>query len=143
MGRAGRCVRANLVREADPRPISEHGGLVQHITRNLEDPRAGWRGFVLSANGALFGFAAMRRADDLGAFELDYLVVATDHRRCGAGRRLLQAIDVAVAEAGGRALLAAVTSSPGFSAARQFLTRTGFQSAGERCSSSLTRWLRV
>lgn len=123
---------ADLIRTADCRPVADRAAIAARVVADVtRPPQDGVRCFVLRAEGMLAGLACVRPADDLGAFTLDYLAVMRAHRRRGFGRALLLAAEDAVAEAGGRALLAAVTSAPPFAPARQFLTCIGFQTAGE------------
>lgn len=95
--------------------------------------RNGWKFVVLAGKpGEVGGFAALRTTDSPdGAHVLETLAVAADHRAAGWGRALLAAVEEAAADAGGRFLLADVSSAAWFGPARQFLARTGFRAVGE------------
>jgi D-alanine-D-alanine ligase len=90
------------------------------------------RTLVLASRGVLVGAASVKPTDaGQGAFAVEWLVTAAGHRRRGVGSALLAAVEQKAAEAGGRVLLADLSSGPAAAAGRQFLHARGFGSAGE------------
>lgn len=87
---------------------------------------------VLTRRGEVVGAVSVRSADSVqGAFSVEWLAVAPAHRRRGIGGTLLTAALAIAAEAGGRLLLADLSSGPAAACGRQFLQAQGFRPAGE------------
>ncbi len=86
------------------------------------------RVLVLTARGAVVGAASLRPADSQGAAAVEWIAVAPARRRRGHGSALLAAV---LAKAGGRLLLADLSSGPAAAGGRQFLLARGFRPAGE------------
>jgi GNAT superfamily N-acetyltransferase len=103
--------------------------IARSLTRRNRD---GWQCLVLGTRTAVLGFAClMPDPQSEGAFCLDVLVVDPGHRLNGHGRELLRAVESAVLTAGGRLVLAQLSSAPAQGSARQFLARHGYRASGE------------
>jgi D-alanine-D-alanine ligase len=87
---------------------------------------------ALEEDGSVVGVVSCRKvAGSEGAYHLEVLAVLQAAQGRGVGRRLLEAVEQQVREAGGKVLLAEVSSQPGQAAARQFLQRKGFRQVGD------------
>jgi D-alanine-D-alanine ligase len=122
---------AKLLRVADAGSAEERAHTLERVGRLLaRRNRGGWQGHVLVNQGAVIAAAGFRPTDAAhGAFTLDLLTLAPAHAEHGPA--LLQAVEGAVAEGGGRVLLADVASAACSAPVRQLLTRYGFRPAGE------------
>lgn len=107
--------------------------------------RGDWKFLALAGKpGEVVGFAALRTTDSPdAAYVLEALVVAPAHRSAGWGRKLLEAVEREAVEAGGRFLLADVTSAAWFAQARQFLARSGYRAVGEVAEFTRDGYARV
>jgi len=83
---------------------------------------------VTTEDAELLGFAVARR--DPEEWEIENVVVAPQHRRCGIGSGLVRQLIYAAQESGARAILLEVRESN--LAARQLYERLGFAEAGRR-----------
>lgn len=83
-------------------------------------------------DGEVVGIASATPADVKNAvYALDFVGVRTPSRRSGIGSKLIAAVERAVVAAGGRVLIADVSSSPGAGPVRQFLARARFHASGD------------
>jgi D-alanine-D-alanine ligase len=128
---AGERPTPGLPRPAQPADAPAVAGLLAAAGLPPADLGRG-RVLVLAARGGVLGATGVRPADaGQGVFALDWLVTAAAWRRTGLGATLLAAAESEAAAAGGRVLLADVSSAPALAAGRQFLLARGFRPAGE------------
>ena len=93
-----------------------------------EGPVEGGYNFIVDRDGdRVLGFACYGPRDlASGVFDLYWIAVDSAYHRSGIGRRLLAATEAAVAEAGGRMLIAETSGIPQYEPTRKFYLGMGY-----------------
>jgi ribosomal protein S18 acetylase RimI-like enzyme len=96
--------------------------------------------FLVDRDGdTILGFACYGRRDLAdGVFDLYYIAVDPDHRRRGAGRRLLEAGETAAREAGARMMIAEASGTSEHEPTGEF-----YRDAGYRVEATIKDFYRV
>ena len=122
-----------LLAAADAVTTDERKHLARRVRRLFASRDKGGAAILTAARrgGPLGGAVVAPTNPGQGVFGLELLVVEPSARRGGVGRALLEAAEQTAATAGGRVLTIELSSGPHSAAARQFLARVGYKSAGE------------
>lgn len=95
-----------------------------------QGPASGYHFLFAERAGRVVGYAcygpiALTRA----SYDLYWIVVEAGHQRGGIGRRLIDAVEAAIANLGGGRLYVETSSRPQYAPTRAFYARTGYREA--------------
>jgi GNAT superfamily N-acetyltransferase len=104
---------------------------VELVTTRLRDGAASGYEFVFAELGdVVHGYACFGRTPGTDAtFDLYWIATAADYQGRGVGRRLLGAVEAAIAGLGGRRIYVDTSSRPDYAGTRDFYAACGYRVA--------------